>query len=195
MEVIDVCNLALAHLGMLPITSLSDTDPSSKACNRYFTTCRDEVFEDYPWPFALVQEALTENESITVVGWDFVYTYPNSAAAVWDIYNEASVQNKHTQKFQIMYNTTLGSKIICTDTEEAYVDFTYKVSDPDLWDSKFIDALSYKLAGKMAHDLTGDIQIGQAMGQTYMALIGEARRLANKGKIKPNQESSYVNSR
>ena len=65
MEVIDICNLALGHLGMLPITSLSGLDPSSKACNRYFNISRDETLENYPWPFALVQDSLSLNGGIT----------------------------------------------------------------------------------------------------------------------------------
>mgnify|MGYP006905786778 FL=1 len=94
-----------------------------------------------------------------------------------------------------MYNAALQQKMICTDVESAYADYTYRVEDPDLWDAQFINALSYKLAGKIAHDVIGDVNVGQAMAQTYMTLISEARRLAKKGKLKPNQESSYANAR
>lgn len=192
---IDICNLALNHLSMRSITSLSEGTPTSNACNTFFDPCRDDVLSEAEWAFASVQQSLVL-VSDTVTGWDYVYQYPVKAARVWNVYDESTTDEKGSQEFEVRFVPSTNSKVICSDLQYAIADITYKVEDTTIYDSKFVMALSYRLAAAMAHQLTGSAELGLQLMNVYTALVGEAKRVGNTEKIrKPKQVSSYQNSR
>jgi hypothetical protein len=197
-----VCNEALAHLGMGPIDDIDvDTaanNPSALACSRFFSSSRLDVLREHQWGFANAQETLVEDEDTDneVTGWDFIYTYPASAVAVWNVYNEGTLDNKHEQSFEVKYVPNASAKRICTNLEDAIVDETYLITDPGDWDYKFKEAFGYKLAAKMAHTLLGDPAIGVKLMEIYSGLISEAKRIGrNEKPKKPTQSSGYANAR
>ena len=206
MDTVSISCLALAHIGMKPITSMSGTDPSSLACTRYFEPCRNEVFRDFKWPFALFKGTLstaTELDSDDIIDWTYFYYYPSSAAMVWNVYNEATTATKDEQDYEIIYwyafetlSASHARQVICTDLSDAYVEYTYKVQDPARWDDKFVMAFSYRLAAAIAKELTGDDDKALKMGQAYSLMIHDCKRLAqHEKKKKPPKTSAYVNAR
>jgi len=196
--IISICNDALAHLGMNPITDINGTDPSSVACNRYFLSNRDDVLRELAWGFATTIEPLEDidDEDELILGWEFAYTYPSQALSIWNVFNEGTISAKNNQEFELYYSPSLNVKKICSNLERAYAEYTYKVSDVSIWDAKFRKALTYKLAASMAHLLIGDPNIGLRMTELYNGIIEEAKRLdSSEKKKKPVVESSYINSR
>lgn len=192
---IDIANLALTHLAMNPIRSLETNSPAAIACNTYFDSSRDEVLGEAQWSFANAQAALARS-TVTVIGWDYVYAYPSKAAAVWAVYDEATVKEKDSQEFEIKLSPTNNVRVICSNLVDAYCDYTHKVEDTSLYSPKFVIALSYRLAAAMAHTLVGSVEVGTTMMTIYNALISEAKRLNASEKIKkPFQRSSYQDSR
>jgi hypothetical protein len=176
-------------------TALAANNPSAKACDVYWDASLNDCFRETKWTFCTVQTALTDLD-ITVLGWDYIYTLPASSAIVWNVYNEENYLQKHEQEFEELYVPTLNCTAICADLDDAYCDYSYVVTDVTKWDYKFIEAFSYKLAGKMAHLLVGDPNIGLKMGELYSMISSEAKRInAYQQKKKPNQESGYVDSR
>lgn len=192
---IDIANMALTHLGMNGITSFTQNNPSAIACNTFFVPTRDEVLGESQWPFARVSEALAlTNEE--VLGWDYCYLYPVKAAGVWNVYDEATVNKKGEQEFEVVYIPDSNIKVICSNLASAYADYTYKINDTSLYNNKFIMAFSYRLAAAMAHTLTGSAEVGLKLMDIYNALISEAKRISgSEKKKKPNQVSSYQESR
>ena len=194
---LQICNLALNHLGMNSVSALTDDNPSVDACNVFYEPVRDDVFRELKWPFATIQAVLTTT-SATIVGWDYVYTYPANAVTVWSVYNEATVDRKDEQEFEVLLSdeTSTGAKIICTNTADAYADYTFKTSDTSVYDTKFVFALSYKLAATMAHMLIGSAEKGLKLMEIYNAIIHEAKRISAIEKLKkPVFNSSYQDSR
>ena len=216
--VISIANKALRHLGMSPISSLEDDHPSVDAVVEYFAIAREETLEAHRWSFATVVELLVDNTNVDgddYPDWSYFYNYPANALAIWNVFNgtttgtlttsfpgwDAALQtypagSKEDQDFEVRYNPTNAEQVICSDLNDAYVEYTYKMTDTTLWSRKFIMALSYKLAAMMAHDLTGDANIGLKLTETFNALISEAKRLDFSHKKKqPARTSGYVNSR
>lgn len=192
---VDICNMALAHLGMKSITSISENTPSAIACTQFFDTSRDDVLRESQWPFAKVSEALVLTTE-EILGWDYVYLYPVRAAAVWAVYDESTYDNKDEQEFEVVFVPATNRKVVCSNLQYAYVDYTYKVVDTSIYDPKFVMALSYRLAASMAHTLVGSAEIGEKLMNIYGLILSEAKRISgSEKKKKPNQESSYVNSR
>lgn len=192
---LDIYNLALGHLAMNKVNSTTGVDPSTVACNNNYVTCRDDVFSESRWPFATARAALTLS-AVTVLGWTYVYVYPTTAARVWFVFDEATVDTKHEQEFEVIYDVATGARVICSELSTAYAEYTYKVTDTTIYNPKFVMALSYRLAAAMAHTLTGDPAKGEALMGIYNAMISEAKRLSFAERIKkPTQTSGYVNSR
>lgn len=59
--VLDICNLALAHLGEASILSLTDDTTASRACSSNWEPTRDEVLRSHRWNFASKRASLSLN--------------------------------------------------------------------------------------------------------------------------------------
>lgn len=199
MTEVEISNLALAHLGMQEITSLTANNPSSEACNLYFDIARDELLEEHRWAFATATEFLTDSTDVSSTlhpQWDYWYAYPSNCAKVWNVYNEGTIDDKEDQDFEKILDHTNSVHVIGSDLDEAIAEFTYKLEDTTLWDQKFIDAFTYRLAGKMGNLLTGDKDGAFVLLQASRQLVNIAKTadFAEKRK-KPNQTSSYIECR
>ena len=192
---IDIINLALNHLGVNGITSLTEQTPAATAANNFYIPSRDDVFREYRWPFATVRETLTLTTA-EILGWNYVYQYPVKASTVWSVFDEGTVDTKDQQEFEVLYIPDTNKKVICSNLQNAYAEMTYRVEDTTLYDSKFIFALSYKLAGAMSHILIGSPEIGIKMSDLYNMIIAQAKTTSYAERLKkPRQVSSYQNSR
>lgn len=202
---LQIANMALRHIGMNKITSLSGTDPSSVICNDFFDQARDDLFREFPWPFATMQEELTLcSASVTTpIGWDYAYVYPTDAitlpsyvATVWTVFDEGTTDKKEEQKFEVMFDKATGTRIICSNLTDAYCEATYILEDSELWDAKFDLMLSFKLASLICPGLTGDVEKAMNLMNIYNGLLQETKRLAAHEKVKfPDRNSSTVDAR
>jgi hypothetical protein len=196
---LQICNMALYHLGMQSVTALSDVgNPSVDACNVFYTPALDDIYREFGWPFATSRVLLTEvsNTAASVIGWDYIYEYPDTAANIFSVFDEGSVDTKEDQEFEVLYDPTTTERVICSNLEDAYAECSYKITDTTLFDPKFVLALTYKLAAMMAHQLVGGPDVGLKMMELYSGVLSEAKRGSGKEKLKkPKQTSSYQNSR
>lgn len=192
---IDICNMALAHLGMKGITSITENNPSAIACNTFFVPSRDDVLGETNWTFAKASEPLVLSTE-EVLGWSYIYSYPVKATTVWDVFNEATASDKGKQEFEVVLKPAQSSRLVCSDLSFAYADYTYQLSDTGLYTPKFIISLSYRLAAMMAHTLVRSTKVGLELTQVYAAALSEAKRInGSEKKRKPKQNSCYQDSR
>lgn len=143
--------------------------------------------------YLAIQAGTNHNPSSATTYW----TVQTNAATVWTVFNEATETKKDEQDFEVyLIPGSTDEKIIVSNLDDAYMEYTFIVNDTTLWDSKFVVALSYRLAAMMAHVLTGDAAKGKELMNVSIAYIAEAKRIAAIEKLKkPNQTSSYQNSR
>ena len=184
-----ILNMALHHLGMEPIISIGDLNPSAAVLNDFWIPARDDVFSEHQWPFADAQIQLQEL-SATIVGWAYVYGYPAKVAKVWNVYNEGSVKWKHERLFEKRYLVTEDRSVICSNEDLALADVTYIVQNVSIWDPKFCMAHSLRMASLACPDLLGDHEKALQLSQMSVNVINEAKRTgASEQKTKPNQDS------
>lgn len=174
-SIVDICNYALNHIGKGTISALDTSTEASRRCSLRFEPVRDKVLEDYPWRFARRQVALAASSS-TVVGWDYVYAYPSSCVKVRKVFTEATFGEAEPQQFDI-YNVGGVQCVVC-NLESAYAEFTYRVTDPTLFDPLFVEALSYALAADLAFQLTGNSGTRDAMLKIYFQFLQQAQASA-----------------
>lgn len=185
-----ILNMALHHLGMEPILSIDDLNPSAKVLNDFWVPARDDTFSEHQWPFADVQLSLQLLPD-TIIGWDYVYGYPVNVARVWTVYSEGSVKYKNQRQFETKYLVTGDRRVICSNEPYAIADVTYIVENVAIWDPKFCMAHSLKMAALACPDLLGDHEKAAALSQMAGGVINEAKRIgASEQKSKPTQETT-----
>lgn len=192
---IQIYNMALGNLGMQKIFSTDTDDPRYKACELFYTEALEDTYAEHAWGFANVKEQFAL-VTATVVGWSYVYAYPPKAAQVHNVFSAANVDYKEEQDFEVVFLPDQNKKVVCSNEQSAYQEYTYKVADTTLFSPKFVVALAFKLAALMAQTLTTDIGIVQAMQQNAALIIGEAKRLdSNEKPRQPKQTNKIVNAR
>lgn len=189
MDQTTILNMGLHHLGMEPIVDISDLNPSAKALNDFWVPARDDTFGEHKWGFADAQVSL-QLVSATVIGWDYVYGYPNNFARVWNVYGEGAVAHKEECEFEKRYLITEDRSVLCSNEPLAMADGTYIVQNVSVWDPKFCMAMSLKMASLVCVDLLGDMDKSLLLLQLFNGVVAEAKRIGDsEQKKKPNQNS------
>lgn len=212
--VVDICNLALSRLGdRATVSSIDPPEGSAQAdhCARFYPLARDTALEEASWTFATRREALTLSAH-TAEGWQFCYYVPNGclhlqklvrpeiAPTAGAIYSEDETLLLGLQDNPFITETDItGREVICTNVEDAQALFTYRVTDPSKFSSRFIDALVFLLASYLAGPVlkgrTGE-QAAQRMYAAYVQQIGgAAARNANQQNHKREYTPNAMRAR
>jgi hypothetical protein len=189
-----IYNLALSHIGQKPVDNTTDTtQPEILACSTHFPNARDSVLAQIAFPFnaAPIELSLyTTIDSASIPGWTYYYTYPASALAVWEVYSSSNASTATEKDFEVRYLPAVAAKIICTDEEDAYANTSYLVTDYTLWDDRFIEAVSYKLAASICVQLTGDAELAAKYRDMFGIMVSEAKRKSAREKRKKHQTTN-----
>ena len=172
---VDICNLALAHLGdTATVASIDPPEGSAQAehCANFYSVARDSLIEMHAWDFCTRRIALTLL-STTIDQWAYVYSCPNlmaNAIAVipptadddYNIPSPSSYDNSYygldllpnagtytPQPFAIETLST-GAKVICTNQEDAVLRYTQYITDTTKFPVAFVLSLSWLLASMLA---------------------------------------------
>lgn len=171
MNEIEICNIALARIGVAPIESMDEASEAARACNQYYDFVRRNVLRKYPWTFATRRVTLAQID-VTPPDYKFAYRYPSDALALRKMYNQNYCGLPEKNQYKILSDTE--GKTIYTDIEAANIEYTADIDDVSLFDDEFIEALGWKLAAEIAFMLTGHMEIAQTCVQAYNAYFTEA---------------------
>lgn len=195
----EICNIALSHLGVSKRIQSLDTDVGQEAvsCRQFYEIARDEVLEDFQWPFAQVREYLALVEEDPTTEWLYSYQYPSSASNLIIIPSGAIVDSVSTLiPFQVVYGDS--GKLIYTNQQDAEIIYTKKVTDVSRFSAKFVMALSLKIAGYIAATVTGGdpFNLKEKADRSYERIIREAQRNALNEQIRNVlPDSEFITSR
>ena len=200
---VDICNMALAHLGVgATISAIDERSAEARACTAFYDLCRNQVFRDFPWPFASKQDALAlveefDGETLRASEWAYSYRYPADALVFRRI---LSGSRQDTRDSLIPYRLLRDDDgaLILTDVEDAEGEWTVVVENPEEYPPDFVVALSYLLAFRIAPLVTkGDqFRLGAQAGQLYLREIAIARaNAANEEKADIPPDSEFIRGR
>ena len=213
---VDICNLALAHLGdTATVASIDPPEGSAQAehCARFYPIARDALLEEHVWGFAtkrvslaLLSEAWPE--------WTYAYAQPNDAVNIiavlsptaTDDYSQSIINipdvaiagNYEPQPFSCEINET-GAPVILTDQENAVLRYTALVSDTGNFSPLFTVTLSWRLAAMLAGPLIkGDAGAAEAkrceaMAQAYLSKAIESD--ASQRRVMPVHKVGWISGR
>lgn len=196
MEISDVriCNMALSGLGLAAISSLTEASAEAVQCNLHFEPARDAVLRDYPWNFATKRFALTESGEVTPPAgvWGFAYTLPPDCLTAREIVVAAG----DAPPFAIEAISSGLGRILYTNEEDAVLLYTARITEPTLFDPKFVEALRWNLASQICMPLTRNTTLMQMAVTLYQNALASAQRVdANEGVPETPRDASWIEAR
>ena len=189
-----ICNMALSKIGEGKINSLDEETEQSRVLNINYDTCLETTLRAFPWNFAKKAEALALVTDETHPNFDYVYQYPSNAVEVLRVFEEGDTDKYRKTEFIVFTNST--EKLIATDLEDAYVEYTDNVIIPALYDSSFVNALVYCLAAEIANTLSNNANKANEMYQKFqLAIISAKQSNATEGNREFKLSNRYINAR
>lgn len=200
MNEVDICNLALNFLGKGIIKSLSENTELARTCKLHYDRYRRILLKDYSWEFAERTMKLEPVEDFgdNVKGWDYVYRYPDDCLQVLKIYDgdDHRKDDKREKFFVQTVDYRLGTKVICCNLENAYMDYVSNEDDCNYFSEEFVEALAHYLAYGMAQALTGSEAKAQTELQYMQNALYQAKlRTAREREHEPSVPHKYFDGR
>lgn len=199
-SVIGICNRALTKLGSNRITSLDDNNKPARVMSANYDSVRRAELRAHRWSFALVRAALPALADVPAWGFNRQFQLPADnvrldqleMAYTWygDVYRWTTA-NFDTALFAIE-----GGKILTDLPAPLNIRYSSDVTDPNLFDTTFAEALSCKLAMEACEDLTQSSTKFQQIATEYADAIKTAIR-GNAIERPPQQlaESEWIIAR
>mgnify|MGYP001194737015 FL=1 len=161
---VSICNLALTELGAAnpPITDLADNTKTARACNRIYEQARDQALRDHPWNFALKRIALAADTDTPLWTYANAYTWPTGALRI--------IECDTTSAWVIE-----GQKILTDAGAPLNILYIDTITDPTLFDAKFVEAYAAKIAATIAFDITASRTAVADMVTLYQSRLQSAR--------------------
>jgi hypothetical protein len=190
---IDVCNLALAHLGEDP--SVSSIDPPegsahAEKCKRFYPIARDVALEMRNWSFAMKRVALAEltNDSDA---WFYKYALPaDCLRAVGVLQPEVTDENQDSSDFVI------EGQYLYTNAPEATLRYLYKLTDTTKFSPLFVNAVSWLLASYLAGAICEDKNVKNWCLEMFdRELSLGAQSVANASQTTNTYTASWIGKR
>jgi hypothetical protein len=176
---VDICNLALAHIGdEAAVSSIDPADGSAQAglCARFYPVARDVLVSKFAWSWAQKRAVLAE---LTTAPGDWAYAYALPA----DFNRALAVIDAAGAEVDFVLETDEdGVSAIYTNLEGAMLRYAARVTDTSKFSSLFVSALSWLLASYLAGPITKDMKIKESAYKAYLYELGEAMAADANGR-------------
>lgn len=218
---VDICNLALGHLGdNATVASLDPPEGSAQAehCARFYPMARDALLELHDWNFA------TRRAQLALLGsawseWQYSYEMPSDCLNVIAVlasdatddysaplnlgFTQTGVVNTgqgvYTPQPYVCEVDDLGRQVVYTNQEDAVLRYVAYVTDTTKFSPLFTQTLSWQLAALLAGPIIkGDAGAAEAkrclqMAGAYMAKATESD--AQQRRVNPTQSVGWMANR
>lgn len=195
---VDIYNLALSHVGNAKeCQSTTENTAEANACRRYYAQTRDEILEEFAWPFAKVTVALALVETDPTTEWAFAYRYPVDCLTFRRI---LSCLRQDTRQSRIPYLMGRDDEgiLIYTDAVNAVGEYTAVVEDTTQFAPTLVQAIAFKLGYYIAPRITGGdpYKLGNRAFQLYQqAMERAANNATNEEQPEELPDSEFTRDR
>lgn len=172
---VDICNMALAHLGQEPIMTLDDESKASRLCKQFYDSCRHSLLRLAPWSFALKSMALAKDADTDS------FRLPVNCLYVCKV---------STDRYILKQNFIWASE---SSIEILYVEDVEEVVNMD---ALFKELFALKIAKEICYNLTADLNLTQLMENKYDRLEADARhRMSSEQRPQQIVEGPWITAR
>lgn len=161
---VDICNLALSHIGEGPIRNLSSIGQKESLCNIFYPMSRDYHLTIYNWSFARRTSKLQALDEDHAKGTPF--QMPSGCLSPRYIYPRV----KTKRRYYIEKDRIIIPEVWLIDGVDQHLCYTFKETNTSLFSSPFYDLISMSLASKLAGPITGSYKLASALRKELMPL-------------------------
>lgn len=140
-----LANLALARLGIDPITSIDDGNKPARTCKTFLSIVRDDVLRAADWGFARRRVELSLVSENPTDDWRYAYRAPTDCLKILEI--TSTVGPDWRIKYEIESDDT-GTLIYTMDDSPVLL-YTKRISTSANCPSDFVMAVAYRLAAEI----------------------------------------------
>jgi hypothetical protein len=148
---VDICNLALGHLGdQATVASINPPESSvqAEACKKFYPVARDVALEAHPWNFA-VRRTTPAAITNSVDSWRYAYQVPNGIIRPIAVLLPSSSDDDQTQDY-VIESLDTGDLVLYTNVDTPTLKYIARVTDTTKFSPMFVSALSWLLASYLA---------------------------------------------
>jgi len=205
---LDIVNLALMRIGESPIQSMDEGSTPARSATLLYDISRRAVLRDYDWSFAMKIELLPVVKS-DEPGDKFSYScaVPSDCLRVVEVLPHGEVGPRLAadaiglppgvgphNPFRTEWFRVYNGKIY-THLKTPLVKYVRDEENVDLFDSKFIEAFSYKLAGELAMAVRQSETLMASMLNAYQAVVSKASEESQNEHDLALSQNPYVEVR
>lgn len=197
-SVVEICNRALSNIGnSRSINSLNEASKEAGECSLHFDACRDSVLADFDWNFATKRVALADTGA-PPPDWKFAYRYPTDCVRITEIMVPGVRNPTAAQRISYEVGADSGGtgKLIYTDQEDAWLKYVGRVTDVNMYDAIFSEALAWRLAAAINMALTGNADLGNnALNMYGRVILSAGSHSLNESQEPVMPESEFTSAR
>ena len=181
-SIVQICNMALAHIGASTVvTSISPPDGSVEAgyCATFYDLARTELLEPGNWAFSLARADLAQTTNPSD-SWAYAYALPSNCLSARRLLAESSGITVFNQDTRVLTIDDRGGaqfdiegQTLYTNTPDAQLLYVRDITDSGKFTPSFTAALSYLLAAYLAGPIVRGnegARLGDAMRNRALAL-------------------------
>lgn len=192
-SVVEICNMAIIACGSDTIASL--TEPGKKAarlCNAMYEPTRDALLRSHPWNFAVKRALLARLPDAPASEYDYQFSLPDDCLKVQEVYYDDDCPWPYR-----IEQSDAGAKVLVTNADVVYLEYIAKVTDPNLMDAAFRQALALALAVAICMALTDNAAMRKALAEEAKEAAMYARSVdSHEGSPRdPNDDDLFLRAR
>lgn len=161
-SVVKIINNGLAKIGQEAITSLTEDSEAARLSNLIFEQTRDDVLSDHVWNFAVRRVQLAQSVDTPAFEYAYQYALPSDCLKVLGM-------SEKTMTYEI------ESGYLLTDEGTALIKYIRRVTDPNEFSPKFVEALSARIASELSIPLAESTTLQQNMTELYIRKLSDAK--------------------
>jgi hypothetical protein len=199
-SVIEICNLALAHLGdTATVASIDPPEGSAQAehCATFYPIARDAMLELHNWKFATRRAQLAQLD-VETWSWSYAYAKPADALKIISVLPVGAGSDAESADHEFECSAD-GTPLILSNAEDASLRYIALVTDTTMFSPLFTMALSWQLASMLAGPiLKGDVGAAEAkrcLATAQGFLTRAAVEDANQRKVTPVHTPAWMADR
>ena len=180
----DICNMALGKIGATQIKNLADTkENTSEAiqCRLHFEQTRDALIRSHYWRFASGRAELAQDSTDPDFEWDSQFELPDDFMRLKSVFGDNFTPTGNTTR-----SFAIEGQRLLTNEDTVSIRYIKKVTDPDEFDSLFVEVLVLSLALKLIAPLSG------ANPKLQQLIINELRLVMPSVRALDRQETNTI---
>lgn len=171
---VQICNIALGHLGANIIISFNDNTAESTLCGALYDQARQKILEDAEWSFAVARRELAKSAVAPEFGYSARFKTPSDCIKVLEAFDKNAMSMRpQTSPNDLQWEIESGY-VVC-DAEVVLIRYTKDITDTALFSAGYVQTLAAYLAYQMAGKLTGTRGLKSDMWTLYKAELDSAK--------------------